>query len=320
MSQQQNMLPVLNIIKNILTNGFEILEKTNEEIMNLPSVKNQKNDSLTEYKIDLPEYKIHDLKNKIEEISNKVFDLKRETENKNVTDKSNLLNKDDLKDIKYKIDKLEDKVESMFSFFDNILNKFTKLEEKFINLTNEKKSDKEKIIESAIISSCKNENIKLEIDEKTDVKKINIKENTEINWLKLKKDNDNDNEEKEEEEKEEEEEEEEEEDEEEEEEKEEEEEEEEEEDEEEEEEEEEKEEDKEEEIKILKKEDEVETEEESEEESEDESEEEELFEIEIDNITYCTTNEENGFIFELTKECEQGKKVGYLKNGDPIFY
>ena len=75
-------------------------------------------------------------------------------------------------------------------------------------------------------------------------------------------------------------------------------------------------------------EDEVETE--AEEEAEDDSdieippkeeeEEEELFEIEIDDVTYCTNNEENGFIYELTSDGEVGNKVGYLKEGEPFFY
>ena len=53
---------------------------------------------------------------------------------------------------------------------------------------------------------------------------------------------------------------------------------------------------------------------------EEEEEEEELFEIEIDDVTYCTNNEENGFIYELTEDAEVGAKVGYLKEGEPFFY
>jgi len=79
-------------------------------------------------------------------------------------------------------------------------------------------------------------------------------------------------------------------------------------------------------------EDQVETEEESEEEEDQEDqkhvkeenivqeEEEELFEIEIDDITYCTNNEENGYIYELTEDGECGEKVGYLKEGEPFFF
>ena len=61
-------------------------------------------------------------------------------------------------------------------------------------------------------------------------------------------------------------------------------------------------------------EDEVETEEEK-----DEEEEEELFEIEIDGVTYCTENEDNGFIYVLDKDGNVGETTGYLKNGEPFF-
>jgi hypothetical protein len=53
---------------------------------------------------------------------------------------------------------------------------------------------------------------------------------------------------------------------------------------------------------------------------EEEEDDEELFEIEIDDKTYCTNNDENGFIWELTDDGEQGEKVGYLKDGEPFFY
>ena len=52
----------------------------------------------------------------------------------------------------------------------------------------------------------------------------------------------------------------------------------------------------------------------------EEEEEEELFEIEIDDKTYCTNDEENGFIYELNEEGEIGIKIGYLKEGEPFFY
>ena len=51
----------------------------------------------------------------------------------------------------------------------------------------------------------------------------------------------------------------------------------------------------------------------------EEEEEEELIEIEIDDITYCTNNEENGIIYELDKEGNVGKRVGCLKEGDAYF-
>jgi hypothetical protein len=55
------------------------------------------------------------------------------------------------------------------------------------------------------------------------------------------------------------------------------------------------------------------------EEQEDE-EEAELEIITIDDVDYCTNDEENGFIYELSEEGEQGDKVGYLKDGEPFFY
>ena len=47
---------------------------------------------------------------------------------------------------------------------------------------------------------------------------------------------------------------------------------------------------------------------------------EELFEIEIDDQTYCTNNEVNGFIYILDKDGDVGEKIGYFKDSDPIFY
>ena len=54
--------------------------------------------------------------------------------------------------------------------------------------------------------------------------------------------------------------------------------------------------------------------------SEEEEDDGELFEIEIDDKTYCTTDDQNGFIWELTEDGEQGEKIGYLKDGDAFFY
>ena len=51
-----------------------------------------------------------------------------------------------------------------------------------------------------------------------------------------------------------------------------------------------------------------------------EVEEEELFEIEIDDKTYCTNNEESGFIYELDSDGNVGDKIGYFKESEPIFY
>ena len=68
-------------------------------------------------------------------------------------------------------------------------------------------------------------------------------------------------------------------------------------------------------------EEEVEVEEEVEEEVEAEAEEdeEEVFEIEIDDVTYFATSEENGILYESTADGDVGKKVGVIKDGEPIF-
>jgi len=51
----------------------------------------------------------------------------------------------------------------------------------------------------------------------------------------------------------------------------------------------------------------------------EEEEEEEVFEIEIDDKTYYTNNEENGIIYEALPNDEVGEKIGYLKDGEPFF-
>ena len=69
------------------------------------------------------------------------------------------------------------------------------------------------------------------------------------------------------------------------------------------------------EIKKDEEEDEVEEVEEEEVEEEDE----EVFELEIDDVTYFATDEENGIIYEMTSDGDIGKKVGIIKDGEPIF-
>ena len=54
-------------------------------------------------------------------------------------------------------------------------------------------------------------------------------------------------------------------------------------------------------------------------EAEEDEAEEEVFEIEIDDITYFATDEENGILYEVDKDGEVGKKVGIIKDGEPIF-
>ena len=54
-------------------------------------------------------------------------------------------------------------------------------------------------------------------------------------------------------------------------------------------------------------------------EEEEEEEEEEVFEIEIDDVTYFATGEENGILYEMTTDGDIGKKVGIVKDCEPIF-
>jgi len=66
--------------------------------------------------------------------------------------------------------------------------------------------------------------------------------------------------------------------------------------------------------------DDIETEEENEEEVEVEEAEEEVFEIEIADVTYFATNEENGPFYEVDESGDPGKEAGYLKHGEPFFF
>ena len=50
-----------------------------------------------------------------------------------------------------------------------------------------------------------------------------------------------------------------------------------------------------------------------------EDDEEEVFEIEIDDVTYFATSDENGILYEVTEDGEVGSKVGIIKDGEPIF-
>ena len=54
-------------------------------------------------------------------------------------------------------------------------------------------------------------------------------------------------------------------------------------------------------------------------ESESDESDEELFEIEIDDVTYYTNNEDNGIIYKVDAEDNQ-TAVGYIKDGEPYFH
>ena len=66
--------------------------------------------------------------------------------------------------------------------------------------------------------------------------------------------------------------------------------------------------------------DKTEEEEEVEEDEKEEEEEEEVFEIEIDDVTYFATHEENGILYEITSDGDVGKKIGIIKDGEPILH
>ena len=66
----------------------------------------------------------------------------------------------------------------------------------------------------------------------------------------------------------------------------------------------------------VEEEDEVEEEEEVVEEEESE---EEVFEIEIDEVTYYATSEDNGILYEMLEGGDIGKQVGTIQDGEPIF-
>jgi hypothetical protein len=71
----------------------------------------------------------------------------------------------------------------------------------------------------------------------------------------------------------------------------------------------------------VEEEDEVEEEEEVVEEAvvEENESEEEVFEIEIDEVTYYATSEDNGILYEMLEGGDIGKQVGTIQDGEPIF-
>lgn len=58
---------------------------------------------------------------------------------------------------------------------------------------------------------------------------------------------------------------------------------------------------------------------EQEEEQQVTNEDEEVFEIEIDDVTYYATHEENGILYAVEKDGDVGPQVGIIKDGEPIF-
>jgi len=318
----------------------DLLEKTHKQIMKLPSVMNEINKG---YDSD-------------SEDENSVED---KTMFVSITDMTRDLVKKEISYVENKLDRIEKKYESITPLISKILDKLESINDE-VKVLKENPKDNIKIVQMehtkpcisnvikpSIVSACENENIKFEINEdeceESDendivevVEPIKIKKEA----IVIKEENEEEHEDEEDEEEEDEEEEDEEEDDEDKKvDNEDEEEDEEEEKVDNEEEEEEKDEEYEVEEAIVKQcdiklqeeaqEDEVETEASDEEEEVktipvptkvEEDEDEELEIITIDDVDYCTNNEENGFIWELNEDGEQGDKIGYLKEGEPFFY
>jgi cobalamin biosynthesis protein CobT len=295
---------ITHVIKNHFTKNmsefmkrYELLEETHRQLMRLPSIANE----FQRHNIN-----IKDTKNTQEDYNIDEFILKLST-------------------------KLSEICGNQLSEIGPVLNKILE----FVDKKNLEEPKKEDIVKASITTACENENIKIIIKEDAETK---ASEEVYIPPSVLSDGEDEEDEEEEDEDEEEDEEEEEEE---------------------EEDEDEESDEEEEEETVLDQKieEDEVETEAEEEEDEEEEDEadldqpfekveeadldqkveeeevsptilappfekveEEELFEIEIDDVTYCTNNDETGFIYELSEDGDVGEKVGYFKDSEPFFY
>jgi|LauGreDrversion2_2_1035103.scaffolds.fasta_scaffold26432_1 hypothetical protein len=318
-----NIEPLVFEIENVIKNGLKVmlkdyivrhdlLEKTHKQIMKLPSVMNEINkgcesDSDSESDVEPGEDK---------SIFISISDMTRD------------LVKDEISHVESKLDRIEKKYESISPLISKILDKLETINDE-IKVLKEKSRDNIKIVQMhhekpyisniikpSIVSACENENIQFEIDE-NDEDEDDDDDDDIVEPVKVKKavivieEEELEEEELEEEELEEEE---------------------------------EDEEEEEEEVAVekvdikveesqeeeLEEEDEVETEASEEEEEEEEEvvptptkveeEEAELEIITIDDIDYCTNDLENGFIWELSEDGEQGDKIGYLKEGEPFFY
>jgi hypothetical protein len=327
-----NIEPLVFEIENVIKNGLKVmlkdyivrhdlLEKTHKQIMKLPSVMNEINKG-----------RESDSESDVEPEEDKSMFI-------SITDMTRDLVKKEISHVESKLDRIEKKYESISPLISKILDKLESINDE-VKVLKENPRDNVKIVQMhhenpyvsniikpSIVSACENENIKFEIDENDDdddivevVEPVKVKK--EVIVIKEEELEEEEFEEEEEETVVEEE----------------------------EEEvaeekvdikvEEEKEdeteasEDEEEPETVVADEDEVETEaseDEEEEEEEDESEpaptkvdvEEEEAELEIitiDDIDYCTNDLENGSIWELSEDGEQGDKIGYLKEGEPFFY
>lgn len=338
-----NTEPLLNEIENVVKNGldkilsktlqrYELLERTHKQLMNLPSIKeeigNMNSDSSDESDSDNEYTPIinKDQSNIDIIVANNALNSKIDN-----LISSHSIAKLDIVGIEAKLDRLEKKYAGLYPMLDKILDKIENLNndvQKMKSNTTSTLPTRTSSVEPTIVSACQNENIKFEIKEEEQIKVVNIdapvlqtkeesvtvskadesddeddeddevvEEETEedVEEKSVEEANDEDVEEESKEEAEEESE--------------------------EETKEESEEEDDEVSVETETKEEDTESVEEEEEEKEDnESVEEELEIITIDDVDYCVNNEENGFIWEITEDGEQGEKVGYIKDGEPFFY
>lgn len=344
-----NTEPLLNEIENVVKNGldkilsktlqrYDLLERTHKQLMNLPSIKEE----IGNMNSDSSDESDSESDNKYTPIINKDqsnIDIMVANSKIDNLISSQSIAKLDIVNIEAKLDRLEKKYAGLYPMLDKILDKIENLnndvQKMKSNATNDAKTNV--AAEPTIVSACQNENIKFEIKEEEQIKVVNIdapvlqtkeesvtvskadeseseSEDVEEDSEALEEEDDEDVEESEEES-------------------------------EKELEEEEAEKDDKEEAEEAEEEDDeeasVETETKEEEEEDTESvddevveasvetetkedtesvEEEELEIITIDDVDYCVNNEENGFIWEITEDGEQGEKVGYIKDGEPFFY
>jgi len=344
-----NTEPLLNEVELVIKNGldkilaktlqrYELLERTHKQLMKLPSIRDELDNGRSDSDSDSS-----DSDSNSSNSDTKVNTLKQQSVLS--SNKDNFVNKDDLFDVYYKIQNLEAKYYKLNGLMDMLIDKIEFLNSDISELERKPKPIAniaiKPSVEPTIVSACQNENIKFEIKEEDaasieddaesvedDAESVeedaeSVEEDADINpalitcsTIKITKEalevvpndkvkvvklepaiipesksveeEEDDVEEEEEDDVEEEE---------------------------------EVEDSKsvETETKSEKSEEEVDEEEKAKE-VDTEDVEEELEVITIDDIDYCTNNEENGFIWQLTEDGEQGDKVGYLKDGEPFFY
>ena len=287
-----NTQPLLNEIENVVKNGldkmlskilqrYDLLEKTHNQLMNLPSIKEAIG---KDYQQDSSSESESEAESNLKSLE---FD--------NIVSCQTTM-KFDVLNIESKLDKLEKKYAGLYPMLDKILDKIETLNNDVQKMKSTPISAATTIatisstVEPTIVTACENENITFEIKEEDtesveddkSVENVEVDENVEVEETESVDEEENVEVEDV--------------------------------------------------VEVLKdvvaesvEEEEnddsksVETETKSDTES-TEGVEEDLEVITIDDVDYCTNNEENGFIWELTEDGEQGAKVGYLKDGEPFFY